>query len=144
MHNTGELNREYAKRAAGIGLDIQCLGDGSISSDIAIVAEAPGPREVAMKLPLIGGSGALLWDCLATFGIRRQHVYITNVVKKQLVDAVHGKQGVSRNELSHWKSLLEWELSHLPNLRYVVVLGGLALETLCGEQGIDRWRGTVL
>ncbi len=144
MRNTGELNREFYKRATAVELDVQCLADGLLTSEIAIVAEAPGPREVAMKVPLIGGSGALLWECLATFGIRRQHVYVTNVVKKQLVDSVHGKTGVSKGELSHWHSLLDWELSHLPNLRYVVVLGGLALETLCGEHGIDRWRGTVL
>lgn len=144
MQSVGELNREFYKRAAAIGLEVQCGGDGRLDADIAIVAEAPGPRETQMKLPLVGGSGALLWECLAPFSIRRQHVYVTNVVKKQLVDAVAGKQGISKNELSHWHSLLDWELSHLPNLRYVVVLGGLALETLCGEQGIDRWRGTVL
>lgn len=144
MRNTGELNREYTKRASSIGLEVQCLADGPLDADIAVVAEAPGPREVALKLPLVGGSGALLWDCLSTFGIRRQHVYITNVVKKQLVDAVQGKQGISKNELSHWKSLLDWELSHLHNLRHVVVLGGVALEALCGEHGIDRWRGSVL
>lgn len=144
MRNVGELNREYVKRAQPIGLDVQCLADGTLDAEIAIVAEAPGPREVAMRLPLIGGSGAVLWETLARFGIRRQHVYSTNVVKKQLVDTVHGKEGVSKNELSHWKALLDWELSHLPRLRYVVVLGGVALSALCDEDGVDKWRGSVI
>ena len=141
----GQLNRAFAERAAAAGLTIDCLADGDTTSDIAVVAEAPGPRETQLKLPLIGGSGKFLWDVLATFGIRRQHCYITNVVKKQLVDDVQaGKKGVSHGELSHWKALLDWELSQLPNCRYVLVLGDLALQAIVGDTGIDKWRGSVV
>jgi uracil-DNA glycosylase family 4 len=144
MRNVGELNREYAKRAQSQGLLVQCLADGNINADIVIIAEAPGTREVEMHLPLVGGSGKLLWDCLRPHGIMRQHCYITNVVKKQLVDAVQGKQGLSKNELSHWRALLDWELGQLPNAKHYLLLGGVALEALVGDTGIDKWRGTVV
>lgn len=143
--SVGLLNRAFAERAAAAGLAFDCLADGDVNSDIAIVCEAPGPRETQLKTPLIGGSGKFLWEVLAQFGIRRQHCYITNVVKRQLVDDVKaGKQGVSRNEFSHWKALLDWELAQLPNCKHILVLGDLALQAVVGDTGIDKWRGSVV
>lgn len=145
IENLGALNREFAKRAAAVGLSCDCLADGNINSEIAIVSEAPGPREVQLKLPLIGGAGKLLWDTMRNFGMSRQHCYITNVVKKQLVETNKAKKkGVSRNELSHWIALLNWELSQLPNCKYILVLGDVALQAIVGQDGIDQWRGSVV
>lgn len=145
--SVGELNREFTRRALAVGLEIDCLADGDVNSDLMIVSEAPGYREKEMKLPLVGASGKFLWDVLGKFGIRRQHCYITNVVKKQLVDSPQTggtKVGISRNELAHWRALLRWEMEQLPNVKYVLVLGSMALEALCDEKGIDAWRGSVL
>lgn len=143
--SVGELNRAFAERAVGAGLAFDCLADGNIDSSIAIVCEAPGPREVQLKTPLIGGSGKFLWEVLAQFGIRRQHCYVTNVVKRQLVDDAQTKKaGISRNEFSHWKALLDWELAQLPNCKHVLVLGDLALQAVVGDTGIDKWRGSVV
>jgi uracil-DNA glycosylase family 4 len=98
-----------------------------------------------MKLPLVGGSGRFLWEVLNKLGLQRRHCYITNVVKKQLVDDLQtGKQGISKNEFSHWKALLDWELKQLPNAKYVLVLGSYALQALLDTDGIDKWRGSVL
>jgi DNA polymerase len=141
----GQLNREFAQRASAAGLSVDCLADGDCNAALAIVGEAPGPREVELRAPLVGGSGKFLWEVLAKFGIRRQHCYITNVVKKQLVDdAQTSKKGVSRNELSHWKALLDWELSQLPNCKHVLVLGDIALQAVVGDSGIEKWRGSVV
>lgn len=144
-YTLGELNRAYAEKAIAAGLEYACLADGDANAEIAVVCEAPGMRECELKAPLVGGSGQFLWKVLNGFGIRRTHCYITNVVKKQLVnDAQTNKKGLSRNEFSHWKALLDWELSQLPNVKYVLVLGGLALEALVGDDGIDKWRGSVV
>lgn len=142
----GSLNREYSQRAIAAGLTIDCPMDGDVNASIAIVGEAPGPREKDMKLPLVGGSGKLVWDVLNKLGLRRQNTYLTNIVKKQLVDdyKTGKKEGLSKNEMSHWKALLDWELSQLPNLRYVLVLGSMPLEALVGVEGIDKWRGSVV
>lgn len=144
VSSTGELVRKFAERATAAGLTCDCLGDGNFNSEVVIVSEAPGPREVQLKLPLVGGSGQFLWNVLSKFGLRRQHCYITNVVKKQLADGPKGKEGISRNEFSHWKALLDWELEQLPNVKYVLVLGGMALEALVGDTGIEKWRGSVV
>jgi len=141
--NIGELQREFASRAQPIGLQIQCFGDGDVDAQLAIVAEAPGEQEVRMRMPLVGGSGKYLWDHLRRFGITRRNCYLTNVIKRQLVDAA-GKEKVPANELSHWQGLVQWELSCLKNVKYVLVLGNAALEALSGRSGVDQWRGSVL
>ena len=45
-------------------LPFDCGAGGDLRSSVAIVAEAPGEREVQQKVPLIGGSGKYLWDIL--------------------------------------------------------------------------------
>lgn len=142
-----ELHQEFLKRARAINLKVDCGMDGTFSSQVAIVAEAPGSREVQLKIPLVGGSGALLWATLKKHEMRRHDFYITNVVKRQL--AFGGAESADkvqlpRTEIDHWMGLLKWELACLPNLKYVLLLGNLALEALCGKKGISKWRGSVL
>ena len=141
-----ELQQEFLKRARSINLKVDCGSDGTFNSEVAIVAEAPGPREIQLKTPLVGGSGSFLWSALKKHGLHRTQFYITNVVKRQLafggLDA--DKVQLPKVEYDHWVGLLKWELACLPNLRYVLVLGNFALDALCGRKGITKWRGSVL
>jgi DNA polymerase I-like protein with 3'-5' exonuclease and polymerase domains len=43
-----------------------------------------------------------------------------------------------------YTSILLWELSQLPNLKYVLVLGNYALQAITGLTGISLYRGSVL
>ena len=148
INSIQSINAEIARRCNSAGLQLDCGSGGLFNSTIALVAEAPGEREVALKQPLIGSSGSLLFDCLRKEGLTRNHVYITNVVKRKLVSAATNysrpKAPISRNELEHWRALLLDELSLLPNLRFVVALGDYALNALCGLSGITNWRGSVV
>lgn len=141
-----ELNKEYTKRARSFGLHVDVPMDGVFNAQIAVIAEAPGETEVRQRLPLVGGSGQFLWSVLKKYNITRQHVYITNVVKRQvsLSAKANVRNPVSKPELSSWVDLLKWELAQLPNLRYVLILGNYALEALTKEKGVTNWRGSVL
>lgn len=146
MNTRQELQREYANRARSFGLNVDCPMDGVFNSEIAIVCEAPGENEVRQKLPLVGGSGQFLWSVLKKYDLTRQHVYVTNVVKRQVSMSTKKdvRDPVGKVEFQHWVDLLQWELAQLPNLRYVLILGNFALEALTKEQGITNWRGTVM
>lgn len=139
----GALQREFTQRARTAGVEIDCLGDGNVNANTAIVAEAPGEYEVRLRTPLVGGSGQFLWERLRKLGITRKDTYITNVCKRKLVTGTD-KEKLGGGELVTWRGLLEWELQCLPNVRYILVLGSMALEALCGRYGIDDWRGSVL
>ena len=57
------------------------IGEGSHYAKIMFVGEAPGKNEAATGRPFCGMSGKLLDELLASAGIPRQDVYITNIVK---------------------------------------------------------------
>ena len=56
-------------------------GEGLESSRIIFVGEAPGEQEDVKGRPFVGAAGRLLTELLASVGLRREDVYITNVVK---------------------------------------------------------------
>ena len=143
INSINELKREFAKRAQHLELKVDCAMDGAFTSELAIIAEAPGSYEAEKKIPLSGGDGKFLFKVLAKSDFRRMSVYTTNVIKRQLVFK-SGKAGIQAHELDNWIGLLKWELSRLPNLKYVLVCGGYALQALTGMYGITKWRGSVL
>lgn len=139
-----ELMQEYRKRASDRGLKTEVLGDGTTAARIAIVAEAPGSREVELRTPLVGPTGKYLWQALSKIGIRRSDCYITNVVKRQIARGDMEDDKIAQGELDNWCELLRWELDCLADCQYVLLLGGSALYAVTGHVGIEKWRGSVL
>ncbi|MEM1520090.1 MAG: type-4 uracil-DNA glycosylase [Candidatus Korarchaeum sp.] len=56
-------------------------GEGSEDSRIMFIGEAPGRNEDEMGRPFVGAAGKLLEELLASVGLRRGEIFITNVVK---------------------------------------------------------------
>ena len=57
------------------------FGTGSITADIIFVGEAPGAKEDKLGEPFVGAAGKFLNVLLASIGLDRQDIYITNIVK---------------------------------------------------------------
>jgi uracil-DNA glycosylase family 4 len=151
VKNIAEMNSELRACVQGAGFEFDCGAGGRLDSEIAIVAEAPGEREVQQRMPLIGGSGKYLWDILRKDKLGRNDVYITNVIKRKLVSSAEAHQlqpkkekiTIPKQERVIWTHILQQELSRLPNLKYVIALGNYALESLVGITGITDKRGSV-
>lgn len=141
---TEQMRHELAERIRIAQLEGQCLSDGAFHAELAVIAEAPGEREVETGRPLVGGSGSKLWEVLRRFRVTRTDCYITNVSKRQVSLGNDKRHPINRHELESWYSLLQWELSQLPNLRVVLILGNLALQAIVGRSGITDWRGSVI
>lgn len=56
-------------------------GDGSFDAQIMFVGEAPGKTEDEQGKPFVGAAGKILAAMLESIGLKREDVYITNVVK---------------------------------------------------------------
>jgi uracil-DNA glycosylase len=56
-------------------------GEGSESTKVMFVGEAPGEQEDLQGRPFVGAAGKLLTDLLNSVDLRREDVYITNTVK---------------------------------------------------------------
>ncbi len=57
------------------------FGDGSPAARLMFVGEGPGADEDAQGLPFVGKAGQLLNNMIAAMGLKREEVYIANVVK---------------------------------------------------------------
>lgn len=59
------------------------FGEGNIDCKILFIGEAPGKTEDELKRPFVGRSGKLLDKMLSEIGMKREDVYITNIVKRR-------------------------------------------------------------
>lgn len=56
-------------------------GEGSADAEILFIGEAPGKNEDLQGVPFIGAAGKFLALMLASIGLKREDIYITNIVK---------------------------------------------------------------
>jgi DNA polymerase len=57
------------------------FGDGDPSARLMFVGEGPGADEDASGIPFVGKAGQLLNNMIAAMGLKREEVYIANIVK---------------------------------------------------------------
>jgi DNA polymerase len=57
------------------------FGDGNIDADLVFIGEAPGKNEDIQGIPFVGAAGKFLNEMLAMIELKREDVYITNIVK---------------------------------------------------------------
>ena len=56
-------------------------GEGAEDADLLFIGEAPGWHEDQQGRPFVGPAGQFLDQLLASIGLRREGVYIANVIK---------------------------------------------------------------
>lgn len=66
---------------AGLGRNKIVFGDGDPNARLMFVGEGPGADEDAQGLPFVGRAGQLLNNMIGAMGLRRDQVYIANIVK---------------------------------------------------------------
>ncbi len=57
------------------------FGEGDPAADLMFVGEAPGYHEDQQGRPFVGAAGKLLEELLGSIGLKREQVYIANVLK---------------------------------------------------------------
>jgi DNA polymerase len=57
------------------------FGDGNPNADLVFIGEAPGKNEDIQGRPFVGAAGRFLNEMLESIGLRREDIYITNIVK---------------------------------------------------------------
>jgi DNA polymerase len=113
------------------------FGDGDPDADLMFVGEGPGEQEDLQGLPFVGRSGRLLTQLIEGIGLRRDLVYIANVVKCR----PPGNRDPLPAEIQSCSPWLDRQLA-LVAPRVVVTLGKFATQLLLGtKEGITRLRG---
>ena len=57
------------------------FGDGNPDAKLVFIGEAPGKNEDLQGKPFVGAAGKFLNEMLESIGMKREDVYITNIVK---------------------------------------------------------------
>jgi len=119
------------------------------SPSLAIVGEAPGKDEEAQGKPFVGAAGWLLDNMLSSTGISRDECYVTNVCESRPPNNdfaffyTDKSRKVPSPELINERQRL-WKEIREVNPKVVIVMGNEPLKALTGEQGIKKWRGTMI
>jgi DNA polymerase len=113
------------------------FGEGDPHAQLMFVGEGPGEVEDQTGRPFVGKAGQLLTQILQAVGIRREDVYITNVVKCR----PPGNRVPTKAEMDACWDWLEAQIA-LINPRIIVTLGNAATQRLLGRsEGIGQLRG---
>jgi len=77
-----EVNQELLEKGKALFPDrFFIFGTGRIDADVVIVGESPGPPDADSEKPFMGPVGDLLVRILAAIDLKREDVYLTNIVK---------------------------------------------------------------
>lgn len=111
-------------------------GEGSISADLMFVGEGPGYHEDQQGKPFVGPAGQLLDKLLASIGLRRQDVYITNMVKCR----PPGNRDPLPGEIQACQPYLDRQMQ-LISPKVVVTLGRFSFSKFFPGEAISKARG---
>jgi len=98
------------------------VGEGSLEAQIMLIGEAPGEREAKSGRPFVGASGRLLDELLASIGLKRENIYITNVVK----DRPPENRDPTPSEIALYAPLLRQQIEIIQP-RVIATLGRFAM-----------------
>jgi DNA polymerase len=113
------------------------FGDGDPEARIVLIGEAPGAEEDRRGLPFVGPSGRLLDRMLASIGLDRSTVFISNIVYWR----PPGNRNPTASEVAICMPFVE-RMLELKDPDILVALGGPAASALLGQkEGIGKLRG---
>jgi DNA polymerase len=113
------------------------FGVGPIDPDICFVGEAPGGDEDRQGEPFVGAAGQLLNRIIAACGMKREDVFICNILRCR----PPGNRTPNAEEASNCREFLEQTIE-LIRPRYICCLGSCAAQNLLGTtSSIGRLRG---
>ena len=111
-------------------------GEGDPAAEIMFIGQCPGFHEDQQGIPFVGRAGKLLDDLLESISLKREKVFITNVVK----DRPPENRDPMADEVRSCSPYLERQIKII-NPKLVVTLGRFASEFFIPEGKISQIHG---
>ena len=113
------------------------FSDGDFNSSVMIVGEGPGQKEDEIGKPFVGDAGQLLNKMLNAINIKRESVYITNVVNYRPPN----NRKPEAAEINRYSEFLREHVSII-DPKILLLMGSTAMESLFGSKiKISKERG---
>ncbi|MCX6713892.1 MAG: uracil-DNA glycosylase [Candidatus Vogelbacteria bacterium] len=119
----------FAYRTANNYLPV--IGEGSHTAKIMFIGEAPGKNEAKTGRPFCGSAGKILDDLLASVGINRPDVYVTNIVK----DRPENNRDPLPNEIAIYGPFLDRQISIIQP-QVIATLGRYSMGYIMNKFGL--------
>ncbi|MBI4286483.1 MAG: uracil-DNA glycosylase [Chloroflexi bacterium] len=113
-------------------------GEGAESADILFIGEAPGFHEDQQGRPFVGAAGQFLEQLLASIGLKRQQVYIANVIKCRPPN----NRDPLPIEIQNCRKYLERQIEVI-HPRMIVTLGRYSMAMFFPGKSISKIHGTA-
>lgn len=115
------------------------FGEGAQSPALMMIGEAPGGEEEKQGRPFVGKAGKNLSAFLEVLGLKREEIYISNVVKLRPVkESPKTGKAVNRppsgEEIAFFLPFLQEEIAMVAP-KVIVTLGNVPLKAVSGEKG---------
>jgi DNA polymerase len=115
------------------------FGVGNPGADLMFVGEAPGHDEDVQGIPFVGRAGQLLTKIIEAIGLKRDDVYIANVIKCRPPE----NRNPEPDEVASCQPFLFGQITAI-SPKVIVALGSFAAKTLLATDApISRLRGRV-
>jgi len=111
-------------------------GEGPSDAEIMFIGEGPGFHENMQGRPFVGAAGELLVDLLCAIGMKREQVFITNVVKCR----PPGNRDPLAEELEACNPYLEKQIQII-NPKVIVTLGRYSMARFIPQAKISEIHG---
>lgn len=141
MDNLNFLEKEYEEL---IGRELNIIpkvvfGGGNANAEIVLIGEAPGKTEEETGKPFVGAAGKNLEEFLGILNLKREDIYITNVVKIRPTK-VNEATGRTANRPPNKKEVdlsidTLYKQLNIINPRIVVTLGNIPLRAILKDDG---------
>jgi len=113
------------------------IGEGNKNAKIMFIGEGPGADEDAQGIPFVGKAGKLMNMAFAGLGIKREEVYIANIVKCRPPNNRNPEKEEAECCMEYLKEQIK-----LIKPEIIVLLGSVALKNILGEEySITKTRG---
>ncbi len=111
-------------------------GEGPERADLFFIGEAPGWHEDQQGRPFVGPAGKFLEELLASIGLRREKVYIANVIKCRPV----GNRDPLPKEIEACRKWLERQIE-IVQPKMIITLGRYSAARYFPNESISKLHG---
>jgi DNA polymerase len=109
------------------------IGQGNHYATFMFIGEAPGKNEAQTGKPFCGAAGKILDKLLESVGIKREDVYITNIVK----DRPHDNRDPEPHEIELYAPFLDRQLEIIKP-KVIVTLGRFSMAYIMKKFGLEH------
>lgn len=118
-------------------------GDGPWKTALMFVGEAPGRMEDAQGKPFVGRAGRILDHLLNLIRVKRDEIFIGNIVKCRPISSSGGDRRPTKEEISICSMYLDQQISII-RPRFICTLGDTSTRYVFEKYGIKPERISTL